>query len=215
MKIAKFIRKFFFPARCPFCKNVMGIDEYCCPHCKDKLPSTYIENFARGGYRCVSSFPYDGVYKSAIKGFKFNNKPRRSKQLAMLMESDIRDYYRDITFDIITSVPLHRKRQRLRGYNQSQLIGKELSVLLNIPYVEVLEKHKDNEIQHTLKAKYRIKNVKNAYRLIDRKLVKNKNVLVVDDIITTGCTLGECSRVISNGGAKCVACCTFCKVLYT
>ena len=153
MKIAKFIRKFFFPARCPFCKNVMGIDEYCCPHCKNKLPSTYIENFARGGYRCVSSFPYDGVYKSAIKGLKFNNKPRRSKQLAMLMESDIRDYYRDITFDIITSVPLHRKRQRLRGYNQSQLIGKELSALLNIPYVEVLEKHKDNEIQHTLKAK--------------------------------------------------------------
>lgn len=215
MKIAKFIRKFFFPARCPFCKNVMEIDEYCCPHCKDKLSSTYIENFARGGYRCVSSFPYDGVYKSAIKGLKFNNKPRRSKQLAMLMESDIRDYYRDITFDIITSVPLHRKRQRLRGYNQSQLIGKELSALLNIPYVEVLEKHKDNEIQHTLKAKYRIKNVKNAYRLIDRKLVKNKNVLVVDDIITTGCTLGECSKVIRNGGAKCVACCTFCKVLYT
>ena len=179
------------------------------------MPSTYIENFARGGYRCVSSFPYDGVYKSAIKGLKFNNKPRRSKQLAMLMESDIRDYYRDITFDIITSVPLHRKRQRLRGYNQSQLIGKELSALLNIPYVEVLEKHKDNEIQHTLKAKYRIKNVKNAYRLIDRKLVKNKNVLIVDDIITTGCTLGECSKVIRNGGAKCVACCTFCKVLYT
>ena len=202
MKIAKFIRKFFFPARCPFCKNVMGIDEYCCPHCKDKLPSTYIENFARGGYRCVSSFPYDGVYKSAIKGLKFNNKPRRSKQLAMLMESD-------------TSVPLHRKRQRQRGYNQSQLIGKELSALLNIPYVEVLEKHKDNEIQHTLKAKYRIKNVKNAYGLIDRKLVKNKNVLIVDDIITTGCTLGECSKVIRNGGAKCVACCTFCKVLYT
>ncbi|MCI6652036.1 MAG: ComF family protein [Ruminococcus sp.] len=215
MKIAKLIRKFFFPARCPFCKRVIKINEQCCPDCKDKLPSTYIENFARGGYRCVSSFPYDGVYKSAIKGFKFNNKPRRSKQFAMLMESDIRDYYRDITFDIITSVPLHRKRQRLRGYNQSQLIGKELSALLNIPYVEVLEKHKDNEIQHTLKAKYRIKNVKNAYRLIDRKLVKNKNVLVVDDIITTGCTLGECSKVIRNGGAKCVACCTFCKVLYT
>ncbi|MGN1127121.1 MAG: ComF family protein [Ruminococcus sp.] len=213
MKFTKLIKRFFFPARCPFCKKIINADEYCCSSCKGKLPSSYIPCYARGGYRCVSSFPYDGVFKSAIKDFKFYNNPNRKKQLAKVMESDIRDYYKDTDLDIITGVPLHKNRLRQRGYNQSRLLGEELSVLLNIPYVEVLEKHRDNKIQHTLKAKDRINNVKNAYRLIDRDSVKNKTILIVDDIITTGCTLGECCRIVRNGGAKYVACCTFCKTL--
>ncbi|MGN0460407.1 MAG: ComF family protein [Ruminococcus sp.] len=213
MKFTKLIRRFFFPARCPFCKRVIKIDEYCCSSCKEKLPSSYISCYARGRFRCVSSFPYDGIFSSAVKDFKFHNKPWWKTQLAMVMEGDIRDYYKDTYFDIITAVPLHKNRLKLRGYNQSRLLGEELSLLLNIPYVEVLEKHRDNKIQHTLKARDRIYNVKNAYRLIDRALVKNKTILIVDDIITTGCTLGECCRVIRNGGARYVVCCTFCKTL--
>ena len=215
MKLIEYIRHFFLPIRCPLCERTIAIDQCCCSKCKEQLPSSYIENYAHGGYRCVSSFPYDGIFRKAILVFKFYNKPNRKRQLAMLMEKDIRDYYKDKSFDIITSVPLHKNKYKKRGYNQSCLLGKEISALLHIPYVEVLEKHRDNEIQHTLKGKDRIKNVKNAYRLIDSKLIKDKNILIVDDIITTGCTLGECSRVLEKGGAKGVFCCTFCKATST
>lgn len=215
MKLINYIRHFLLPVRCPFCNRVISIDQCCCPKCREKLPSSYIESFAYGGYRCVSSFPYDGIFRKAILVYKFHDKPDRKRQLAMLMEKDIKDCYKDKNFDIITSVPLHKNKYKKRGYNQSCLLGKELSALLNIPYVEVLEKHRDNKIQHTLKRKDRIKNVKNAYRLIDSKLIKGKNILIVDDIITTGSTLGECCRILENGGAKEVSCCTFCNATST
>lgn len=215
MKLINYIRQFFLPVRCPFCRNTINIDQCCCPKCKDKLPSSYIESFAYGGYRCVSSFPYDGIFRKAVLVYKFHDKPGRKRQLAMLMEKDIRDCYKDKNFDIITSVPLHKKDLRVREYNQSQLLGKELSLLLNIPYVETLEKHRHNDTQHSLKAKDRIKNVKNAYRLIDSKLIKDKSILIVDDIITTGSTLGECCRILEKGGVKEVSCCTFCKAIST
>ena len=82
---------------------------------------------------------------------------------------------------------------------------------LNIPYTETLFKHKNNKVQHTLKGKDRMNNVKNAYKVIDKSLIKDKNILIVDDIITTGCTIGECAKTLFKGGCNTVCCCTLCK----
>ncbi len=207
------LQTFLFPERCPFCGKVIDKKEIACNDCRSKFPEKYIECFTYGGYTCVSSFPYEGIFKKCILNMKFHSKPYYAKKMGIIMAEDIRNFYKGYSFDIITSVPLHRKRKRKRGYNQSELLAKEIAAELNIPYKEILFKQKDNAVQHTLSGEKRIKNVKGAYLLVDKSLVKDKNILIIDDIITTGCTLGECSKIIFKGKANLVSCGTFCRVV--
>lgn len=207
------IKNFVFPKRCPYCNEVIKGSENACNACMDKFPSTYIDGFTKGGYRCVSSFPYENIFKNAIFNIKFRSKTVYVPQVAITMVSDINNFYRNKNIDFITAVPLHKKRYRKRGFNQSQLIAENISKQLKIPYIEALVKVKNNKIQHTLKSKERMSNVKNAYKVVDKAILKDKNILIIDDIITTGHTLGECCNVLCKGGAKDVFCATLCRVI--
>ena len=102
-------------------------------------------------------------------------------------------------YDIIIPVPLHKKRRKKRGYNQSELIAKELSKKLNIQlHRNILYKCINNPPQSSLNQEERKHNIKNAYILKNKKLINNKNILVFDDIYTTGNTVNECSKLLKS-----------------
>ena len=109
------------------------------------------------------------------------------------------DFYKDI--DLIIPVPLHKVRLRERGYNQSKLIADELSRLLSIPVKTNLIRTKNNKSQTGLNRKERIKNVLNIFEVKEIEDLKEKNIILVDDILTTGATLNECTRVLKMSGA--------------
>lgn len=212
-KLKESIKDILFPVRCPYCESVISKTEYACEDCKKKFPSPAIIKYAVGGYKCTSPFPYDGIFKKAVKKFKFGNKGGYAKQLAFPMVQSILESYQGVNFDLITCVPMHKKRLRKRGYNQAELLARECAKIMNIPYCDTLEKFKENREQHSIKASERAKNVKGVYRIIDKELVCDKNILIIDDIITTGHTLGECAGTLIKSGCNSVNCAVLCSVI--
>ena len=200
----------FYPERCPYCNKVISLGALCCEECEKELTDIEYHTYARGGYLTISTFPYTGIFADAIKRFKFQNGRQFSYQLARMMADTIVREYGDREFDMITFVPLHPKNQKQRGYNQSELLAKELSQILSIPLVSALRKTRYNKPQHSLKrVSEREKNVKGVYRLTEKNIAKDKRILIIDDIITTGNTLGECARTLTLGEAQDVVCATF------
>lgn len=215
-----FIKKFkttvsdlLFTVKCPYCGKVINRNSYACDECKSIFPETSIVKYAVGGYKCAVSFPYSGIFKRAVKVFKFKNCGVYAKQLSFMIVTSINEIYKGEKFDLITCVPMHRKALKERGYNQAELLARECAVLMDIPYIETLEKYKENKTQHSIKAKERAKNVKGVYRIIDKQLVYDKNILIIDDIITTGNTLGECARILIKSGCSKLSCAALCTVI--
>ena len=107
------------------------------------------------------------------------------------------------SYDIICAVPIHKKRKAERGYNQSELIARELAKSIpNIKYKNLLIKTKNNKRQSDLKKLERAKNVINVYEMQNRQIIANKRIVLVDDVYTTGNTVNECSRILKQSGAK-------------
>ena len=205
-----FLRKaaaLLFPARCPFCSALIEAEDVACENCLRQIKEKH-RPILRGvmGYRCVSSFLYDGRVRKMLVRIKFYEQTQFIRQAAVILAEDIRTAYGEYRFDLITYVPMHPKDQRKRGYNQSQLLCSALSKELNIPSAGLLNKIKQTKKQHTLTWPERRKNLSGAFRLTDRNLVKGKNILIVDDIVTSGCTLGACCRKL-NEAKPAVLCC--------
>lgn len=100
-------------------------------------------------------------------------------------------------------VPLSSKRKRLRGYNQSQLIAEIISNILQIKIQnKILFKTKNILPQSTLNKEQRKNNIKGAFKAKNIEKIKNKKILLIDDIYTTGSTLNECSRTLVKNGIK-------------
>ena len=198
-----------FPSRCPFCRKVIREEEFCCEDCKKKFPNRVIKSLAKWNFTCISSFPYCENFRKAVLTLK--KQKTLGIPLGKILAESITEGYADFHFDIITAVPLYKSKFKKRGYNQAEILAREVSKKISVPYIEVLDKIKNTKDQHLLKGRARIFNVLNAYRAKDKDIIANKNILIIDDIITTGCTLGECARVIRKAGANKVYCATVCR----
>lgn len=107
------------------------------------------------------------------------------------------------TYDIILPVPISKKRYKQRGYNQTELIAREIRKRTDIELVtNCLDKEKNNVPQSTLNKEDRIENVKNAYIIKNSKIIKDKRVIIFDDIYTTGSTVNECSKLLKQNNVK-------------
>lgn len=104
--------------------------------------------------------------------------------------------------DIITPVPLDNRRLKQRGYNQSKLIAKILSEKSGLKLEDILLKVKYTKTQSLLENSQRRKNVENAFSIKIPELVKNKKVIIFDDIYTTGATANEIAKILKEAGAK-------------
>lgn len=210
-KIIKLIHARLYPERCPFCLRTIKPGEYLCRDCEKQIPSTYSMNYAVGGYPCCSPFFYQGIFKNAIKNIKFKSNRSIVKKLVLPLAECIEKAYDLDEIEIITYVPMHKNEQKERGFNQSELLAKGVSKLLGIPCRTLLEKHKENKRQHECPTRaQRRNNVKNVYRICDNENIKGKTILIIDDILTTGITLGECAYTLERFTHSKILCATFC-----
>lgn len=144
-------------------------------------------------------FEYEGKIRKSIINYKFNEMKCFSDYYSEIMA----DYFNNKCsneYDYVTSVPLYRSKYWARGYNQSEVIAKKFSNKINVPYNRILKKIINTKQQSTLSATNRHKNIKDAFMCI--KDIQNKNILIIDDILTTGSTINECCKTLKAAGAK-------------
>lgn len=154
----------------------------------------------------VAPFYYSGSVKRGVKRFKYKNAPESAaffiQKTADLVEKEFCGY----KIDIITFVPMLKNDLNERGFNPSEVLAKGLSEKLNIPCKCLLKKLYENKKQHSLHEDERTGNVLGVFDVTDSAAVKGKTVLLCDDIITTGATLDECTRILYFAGADTVLC---------
>lgn len=195
----------FFPSKCTFCGRYLKMRENdICPKCKESLP--YTENNARlkGEFFsiCIAPLFYKDDVKKAVKRFKFNGKTHYARPFGVLLAESIRQNLAG-KYDLITWVPLSRKKYKIRGYSQAEMLAMSAALELDDVAAEILEKIKDTPAQSSLKGSAQRKaNASGAYVVKDADMVRDKKILIIDDIITTGATLSECARILLNAGAK-------------
>jgi ComF family protein len=223
-------KNFLFPDICIVCSN-KTTNNILCKNCFDSLLENYL---TRKKYSCplcgqnkkfkqcgceyawdfsfekiYSLFDFDETIKKIVHDFKYNG----FKNLAFLTAKNFSflipdDLLKDI--DIIIPVPLHFLKKLKRGYNQAEYLAKGIIFGKNIKDIplckNVLLRKKATKTQTALSKYNRSKNIISAFTIKKEKmdLIKDKNILLVDDIITTGSTCEECSKTLLNAGAKSV-----------
>lgn len=176
--------------RCLCCGKRIRVDNLICPQCIGK--KYYFD-------QNISIFVYDKVIAKAIFEFKFKQKLFLSKFFALLMVKKINDFIYHI--DYIVCVPMHLKRLRKRGYNQSFLLADDISKMTLIPFLkDALSKRKNTTRQVALNSKERKRNLKNSFFVKDKykEILKGKNILIIDDVFTTGSTINECAKTLKK-----------------
>lgn len=154
----------------------------------------------------IGLFSYSDELKKSIYRFKYNNKREYAKFYGEEMVRHLGDIINEWDADMIIPVPLHKSRLIERGYNQAELIAKELSKGVGIPVKkDVLVRNKKTKPQKWLNEKERKDNIEKAFT-IRKNIVKLKKVVLVDDIYTTGSTVDSCARELKDKGAEKVYC---------
>lgn len=151
----------------------------------------------------LAPLPYTGEMRKAMQSFKYRGRTKWAQPFAELMEEALVLDSRFSALDLIVPVPLHVNRRRERGYNQSELLAKKLGQGLALPVaIDVLLRIRDTPSQTGLKKQGRQKNLAGAFQVTNPHLIKSKNILLVDDIYTTGTTVETCACILKKGGAK-------------
>lgn len=163
----------------------------------------------------VSASRYTERMRMAIHRFKFLPEPYMAKTLAGFVEyAFIKSGAKADSFDFAMTVPPDKERKNKRGFDHTEIIGKSTAEKLGIPfYKKIAVKIKNNLPQHSLSARERTANVRGVYKITDSDKVKGKNVLLIDDVFTTGATANEIARILKRAGAKYVLVATVCKAL--
>ncbi|MBU5436682.1 ComF family protein [Tissierella sp. MSJ-40] len=208
MGIIKDINELLFPERhiCLFCKGKSTIiKSYICKECEEKLEAINKEVYLDSYYisKVVYSLAYNRFIREKLKEYKFNGKNYLYKPFGEIMLNTINQKNLCSEIDLIMYVPSHRRKEALRGYNQSELLARYIAKFLNITLSSKnLIKIKWTKDQSQLQRLDRIKNLKGSFQVRDKEEIKFKKILLIDDIITTGTTMEECSKVLLHNGAK-------------
>lgn len=205
------ILNLFFPNRCPVCREIINADDCFCPECTDRL-KIYNDSFETdGSEKACACFEYDENIKPAVfllkDGVCGNSAHAFGTYLADTVENN------GISADIIVPVPLSIKSKRKRGYNQTELIAETVSEKLGIPVCCVVRKIRETAEQKALNGAERMLNLENAFEVSSPETVKGKNILLIDDVCTTGSTFSEITAVLKNSGAGKIFCASVCKAI--
>lgn len=224
MKIVDQVLDMIYPRRCPVCDDAVtrpGL--YICEECMDAFEPVREPYCMKCGsplndegkitcgdcmkreHEFVSgraAFVYDDVLKESVYRYKYGGRAEYADFYADAMISRLENYIRSCKADAVIPIPLHPSRQRKRGYNQAELLADRISVRLGIPVrKDILKRSAKTRVQKSLRAGQRQINLKNAFK-IDSDDVKLKNILLVDDIYTTGSTMDAAARCLKEAGVK-------------
>ena len=201
---------------CNLCYATMEvIEDHACLKCGKRLFSEEeycldCQNHEKTFDRAFAPLCYAGAAASLVMNLKFHGR----KYLADAMAKYMTDKFLSVglTADVVVPVPLHPNRLKERGFNQSELLAKEIASSLALPLdKESVVRVKDTLVSSKLSGgrKAREENMKDAFEIVDKEKVKGKTILLVDDVLTTGTTANELSAVLRKAGAKRIYVLTF------
>src|SRR6184192_721654 len=211
-----------YPPVCTLCSGKTRAGEYLCEQCEAKAMrivapfcqqcSEPFEGAIATAFTCahraiyfdaaVAAYRGRGIVRQIIHEFKYGRQVHLRHLVARWLCAAFDDErLRGRQFDIIVPVPLHSTRQRERGFNQASLLAELLSVEISVPSRPLLGRVRYTTTQTALDRAERMENLRNAFRLRKTATVRNLRVLLIDDVLTTGSTLSECSRVLKRAGA--------------
>lgn len=200
-----------YPPRCAFCHDFVKNGKILiCDHCRDNLPRTLNAGRQKTTFvsACIAPFYYEKDVKESLHRFKFFFCTGYARAYAPYLADLIREEFGD-SFDLLTWVPISRKRMKKRGYDQSKLLAQAVGKLLGVRPVRTLRKIRNTTPQSlTGSAEKRRENVKGAYAAWRPERFNGKRVLILDDIFTTGSTVSECARTLGKAGAAEILCAT-------
>lgn len=237
--VGKFFHRlidFLFPASCPLCSAPVSIHGELCgdcwgcfdwidgPHCAvcgypfpdgyENMPGAMCPVCASGlGELDVvrAACRYDDMSRSAMLPFKHGGVIKYATFMSRAMIWALRDV--DISPDIVMPVPLANRRLFHRGYNQATLLARPISAVYNahLDFDSVRRKYRENMGHKT--HKQRFENIRGVFNVIKPEKIRGKKILLVDDVMTSGATFTELSRVLKRAGASAVYGVVFCRVV--
>lgn len=208
MKLYHWLMELLFPPKCVLCRKVLAQGETdLCKNCRTDAPDypnrkirlQFLDSFAAVWY-------YEGNVRRSLLRYKFHHARSYCDPYGRMLAMKLLQEHPD-GFDVLTWVPVSRLRRLRRGYDQVELLARVVGRELGVTPIPTVKKIRNNRPQSRLqKAEERRANVLGVYRLAENAPVKGKRILLLDDILTTGATAGECARVLLSAGAKEVHC---------
>ncbi len=206
--IAKNFLNLFYPLHCLGCQTPLEAmnEPHLCGRCISSINRNAMPPFELGDLpvKAYSACLYDGALKELVHRFKYKGKTVLAGIFSKLMIDYIKDNPEIAEVDLVTVVPLHKERLREREFNQSLLLAGPVSKEYSLLLANTLEKTRRTRYQNELSKSERLENLDGAFTLSPGAQIKDKNILLVDDIMTTGSTLEECAKALLSGGAKSV-----------
>lgn len=207
---------YFLPRFCVSCSNKLNLDEQSiCGKCLNKIEKASSARITREFERKFADkkiisdffslyvFEKDKELQHAIHALKYNNKFRVGISLGRLLGYELAKSRPDWNIDIIIPIPLHQLKKAERGFNQSFYISKGINNVLQKKVTDnIVKRIKYTQSQTTMNISERKENISEAFKIRRKKSVKDKNILLIDDVITTGATISECGSVLKEAGAK-------------
>lgn len=204
MTVFNRISRWLFPDKCVLCGKILEKDETdFCHHCRINAPECPVSN-SKYPYlnKWVAMWYYEGVVRQSLLRFKFSGKRHYAQSYGRVLAMKLNREERT-DFDILTWIPVSDKRRRKRGYDQVELLAYALAEELAVTPRACLIKLRDNPAQSGIVGQAeRRANVLGVYAVTEPEAVQGKRILLLDDIVTTGATAGECARVLLTAGAK-------------
>lgn len=215
-QIKEFTKSFLhlvYPELCIACnKNLPDTNDMFCLDCFTELPFYNFKDFKNNEFSehfkgkfnlefgvAMFYFVKSGKIQNIIKQFKYHGKENYAVMMGELFGKLFAETDFAKNIDIIVPVPLHPKKEAIRGYNQSEKFASGITKTLNIPVNSTnLIRIKNTITQTKMNNESRIKNMLNAFSLIDSDLFVGKHILIVDDVLTTGSTLYECAKILDQ-----------------
>lgn len=208
MKLTDVILQLLFPEKCVLCRAVLKRNELdLCGCCRSHAPEFSASRkklpFLDGW---VAVWYYEKTARKSLLRYKFGRKRNYAQAFGRLLAMRLLQEYPD-GFDSLTYVPTGWFKRLTRGFDQCQLLAEAVGKELGMEPKRLIEKIRSNKTQSTIRGEAKRRaNVLGAYKVTDPQQVKDKRILLLDDIITTGATAGECARILLTAGALEVHC---------
>ncbi|MFT3902873.1 MAG: ComF family protein [Niabella sp.] len=201
----------FYPHICAGCgTHALAANSQLCVQCLHELPATGFENHPGNPVEARLSgrirfeqataqyyFAKKSFMQDVMHAFKYHGNRELGLQLGRLMGHSLQQSHRFDKVDLLIPLPLHDRRERQRGFNQSTIICKGISEVLQIPVItDAVVRHTITETQTKKNRAARWQNMEGKFAVVDKHVLSGKHVLLVDDVITTGSTLESCGTAM-------------------